>query len=166
MARREASPGMTEQQALALLRKYSRTQWPATVGSWTIAGAVMVLLRRLVFDDTWSDALLYGALFASFTIVFGLLLERARARRIPEGADAWTRLEPATVVARTGRDVTVRGRGQTVVAPVHGAWTLAEGDELWVGPSVRPGETMALVRSGAGPFGTPVYAATAPARRA
>lgn len=157
--------GMTQSQALAMMHKHDRVQVGATIASALTAGLVMLMLRFLVFDDPWEAAVIYGAGFALFTALGYLVWEWLRARRMPEGAGGWTTLEQATVVSRKGREVTIRGRRHTVVAPVHTAWTLNEGDALWVGPAVREGETMALVRADAGPFGTSVYSASGPARR-
>lgn len=157
--------GMTQSQALAMMRNHDRVQVGATIASAVTVGLVMLMLRFLVLDDPWEAAVISSAGFAVVMALGYLVWEWVRARRMPEGAGGWTSLEPATVVSRSGRDVTIRGQRHTVVAPIHTAWTLKEGDPLWVGPAVREGETLALVQPNAGPFGTSVYSASGPARR-
>lgn len=155
---------MSEQQALALLRKYDRVQWVGTVASSIFAGLLMFMVRMLLFDENFESAAFYAVLFTVFMSLTFILFDWVRARRVPDGASTWESLERATVVSRQGNEVTIKGRRHTVVAPAHNAWTLNEGESLWVGPAVREGERMALVRAAAGPFGTTVYSASGPAR--
>lgn len=157
--------GMTEPQALALLRQNVGVRWLSSLLTCLLVGGAMVPLRALVFDDPWGEALFYGAAFGLVMFVLQLVLEWRRARRMPEGAADWKSMEKATVVSRVGRDVTVRGRRHTVVVPVHSAWSINEGDALWVGPSVKEGQPLVLVRAVGGPLGSSVHASAGPAER-
>lgn len=156
---------MTQEQALAMLRRYSRVQWVATIVAWSVAGLIMILIRRLLFEDPWSSAVSYGAYFGLVLMVVFLAMDWRRAHRLPD-TSGWDRLEEATVMAREGPSVTLRGkRGarRTVTALVRQSHLLREGDPVWVGPALTAGERLVLVRSTAGPFGTPVLSSFEPA---
>ncbi|MGD8150392.1 hypothetical protein [Ornithinimicrobium sp. Y1694] len=166
MAERSSPREISEQQALALLRKYSRIQWVTTILSWGFAGTLMVLIRHFVFGDDWSYALAYSAWFTSFAVGAFLLLDWLRARRIPDGVLSWRSLERATIETREGNLVTFSGGRTRVSAPVRQAWHLREGENVWVGPRLAEGEDLVLIRAAVGPFSTPVHTSQEPARPA
>lgn len=163
---RAERPQLTEQQALALLRQNAGIRWFSTLLTCVLAAVVMTVLRRFLLDAAWDDAFIYGALFGLFFMLLQLFLEWRRTRRMPAGVADWTHLEKASVVSRQGDAVTIRGRRGTVVAPLHNAWQLSDGDGLWVGPGLREGEQIVAVRSASGPMASGVHAPTGPSRRA
>ena len=155
---------LTEPQALTMLRKYARVQWGLTLVASLMAGLGLAVFHRFVRDDGWSDALLYGALVAAGVWLVQLGLEWRRVRSLPD-TSSWTSLDRAQVVSRDGTTVTLRGRGGTLSAPVRQAWTLQPDDVVWVGPALREGERLVLVRPGLSVTASPLVVAFEPARR-
>lgn len=152
---------LTEEEALRVLHRASRVNaWPLVIG-WALAAMVLVAVRLWLRDSTLVGSLVFGGGIACAALLLQLVVEARRAAGLRHTRD-WTRLERATVTARDGRQVTVRGRGggRAFAVPVQSAWALDPDTPVWVGPRLAAGERVVLVRDSSAAWASPVHAAT------
>ncbi|WP_122260908.1 hypothetical protein [Ornithinimicrobium cerasi] len=160
-----AGRSLTEEEALRALHRASRVNAVPLVVGWLLAGTVLVAVRLWLRDSTLTGSLLFGGGIAGLALLVQLAAETRRAAGLRHTRE-WTHLERATVTARSGRKVSVRGRGgRSVTAPVQAAWSLDADTPVWVGPRLATGERIVLVRDSSAAWASPVHAATGEAIR-